>query len=118
MAQIERHNDESPQVSEKLGTAESVISRFWRRFQDDGNVSICYSTGHPRVTTPNEDRYLAVTAERNRRSTASDLFRQLSSANGTTVLRQTEYRRLRHINLYARWPARCIPHTATHVNGD
>ncbi|GFT94663.1 transposable element Tcb1 transposase [Trichonephila clavipes] len=55
----------------------------------------------PRVTTPNEDRYLAVTAERNRRSTSSDLNRQLSSATGTTVSRQTVYRRLGHISLYA-----------------
>ncbi|GFU81025.1 HTH_Tnp_Tc3_2 domain-containing protein [Trichonephila clavipes] len=75
------------EVSEKLGIAQSVISRFWKRFQDDGNVSRCYSTGRPRVTTPNENRYiyLAVTAKRNRRSTTSDLSRQLSSATGTTV---------------------------------
>ncbi|GFS86297.1 HTH_Tnp_Tc3_2 domain-containing protein [Trichonephila clavipes] len=71
----------------------------WQRFQGDGNVSRCYSTGHPRVTTPNEDRYLAVTAKRNRRGTASDLYRQLSSATGTTVSRQTVYRRLGHIGL-------------------
>ncbi|GBM79746.1 hypothetical protein AVEN_164486-1 [Araneus ventricosus] len=68
----------------------------------------------PRVTTPNEDRYLAVTAKRNRRSTASDLSRQLSSATGTTVSRQTVYRRLGHIGLYARRPVRCVPLTATH----
>ncbi|GBN00908.1 hypothetical protein AVEN_114787-1 [Araneus ventricosus] len=80
----------------------------------DGNVSRCYSTGRPRVTTPNEDRYLAVTAKRNRRSTASDLSRQLSSATGTTVSRQTVYRRLGHIGLYARRPVRCVPLTATH----
>ncbi|GBM28015.1 hypothetical protein AVEN_166073-1, partial [Araneus ventricosus] len=67
------------EVSEELGIAQSVISRLWQRFQDDGNVSRCYSTGRPRVTTPNEDRYFAVTAKRNRRSTASDLSRQLSS---------------------------------------
>ncbi|GBN92789.1 hypothetical protein AVEN_15054-1 [Araneus ventricosus] len=73
------------EVSEELGIAQSVISRLWQRFQDDGNVSRCYSTGRSRVTTPNEDRYLAVTAKRNRRSTASDLSRQLSSATGTTV---------------------------------
>ncbi|GFX63739.1 uncharacterized protein TNCV_215391 [Trichonephila clavipes] len=64
-------------LSEELGIAQSDISGLWQRFQDDGNVSRCYSTGRPRVTTPNEDRYLAVTAKRNRRSTASDLSLQL-----------------------------------------
>ncbi|GFX91423.1 uncharacterized protein TNCV_3545061 [Trichonephila clavipes] len=52
------------EVSEELGIAQSVISRLWQRFQDDGNVSRCYRTGRPRVTTPNEDRYLAVTSKR------------------------------------------------------
>ncbi|GFY06773.1 cubilin [Trichonephila clavipes] len=46
------------EVSEKLGIAQSVISRLWQRFQDDGNVSRCYRTGRPRVTTLNEDRYI------------------------------------------------------------
>ncbi|GFX38821.1 transposable element Tcb1 transposase [Trichonephila clavipes] len=72
------------------------------------------STGRPRVTTPNEDRYLVVTAKRYRRSTASDLSRQPSSAAGTTVSRQTVYRRLEHISLHARKPVRCVPLTATH----
>ncbi|GFW15725.1 uncharacterized protein TNCV_3582231 [Trichonephila clavipes] len=48
------------EVSEEFGIAQSVISRVWQRFQDDGNVSTCYSTGHPRVTTPNEDRYIYI----------------------------------------------------------
>ncbi|GFU22732.1 transposable element Tcb1 transposase [Trichonephila clavipes] len=74
---------------EELGIAQSVISRLWQRFKDDGKGSRCYNTSHPRVTTPNDDRYLAVTAKRNRRSTASDLSRQLFSATGTTVSRQT-----------------------------
>ncbi|GFT83048.1 uncharacterized protein TNCV_3464911 [Trichonephila clavipes] len=65
------------EVSKELGIAQSVISRLWQRFQDDGNVSRCCSTGRPRITTPNEDWYLAVTAKRNRQSTASDLSRQL-----------------------------------------
>ncbi|GFT29974.1 transposable element Tcb1 transposase [Trichonephila clavipes] len=46
------------EVSEELGIAQSVISRLRQRFQDDGNVSRCYSTGRPRVTTPNENRYI------------------------------------------------------------
>ncbi|GFU02212.1 transposable element Tcb1 transposase [Trichonephila clavipes] len=102
------------EVSEELGIAQNVISRLWQRFQDDGNVSRCYCTGRPRVITSNEDRYLAVTAKRNRRSTASDLSRKLSSAAGTTVSRQTMYRRLGHIGLYAHRPVRCVPLTATH----
>ncbi|GFU70386.1 transposable element Tcb1 transposase [Trichonephila clavipes] len=102
------------EASEELGIAQSVISRLWQRFQDDGNVNRCYSTGHPRVTTPNEDRYLTVNAKRNRRSTASDMSRQFSSATSTTVSRQTVYIRLGHIGLYVRRPARCVPLTATH----
>ncbi|GFW50718.1 transposable element Tcb2 transposase [Trichonephila clavipes] len=102
------------EVSEELGIPQSVISRLWQRFQDDGNVSRCYSTGRPRVTKPNEDRYVAVIAKRNRRSTASDLSRQLSSATGTTVSRQTVSRRLGHISIYARRPVRWVPLTATH----
>ncbi|GFV48929.1 uncharacterized protein TNCV_1343381 [Trichonephila clavipes] len=46
------------EVSEEFGIAQSVISRLWQLFQDDGNVSTCYSTGRSRVTTPNEDRYI------------------------------------------------------------
>ncbi|GFY13270.1 transposable element Tcb2 transposase [Trichonephila clavipes] len=102
------------EVSEELGIAQSVISRLWQRFQDYGNVSRCHSTGRPRVTTPNEDRYLTATSKRNRRSTVSYLSRQLPSATGKTVSRQTVYRRLGHIGLYARRTVRCVPLTATH----
>ncbi|GFV67104.1 transposable element Tcb2 transposase [Trichonephila clavipes] len=102
------------EVSEELGITQSVIPRLWQSFQDDGNVSRCYSTGRPQVTTPNEDQYLAVTAKRNKWTNASNLSRQLSSATGTTLSRQTVYRLLGHIGLYARRPVRCVPLTATH----
>ncbi|GFT31591.1 transposable element Tcb1 transposase, partial [Trichonephila clavipes] len=52
--------------------------------------------------------------KQSRRSTASELSRQLSSATRATVSRQTVYRRLGHIALYARRPVRCVPLTATH----
>ncbi|GFW78818.1 uncharacterized protein TNCV_4262381 [Trichonephila clavipes] len=51
-------NEHQLEVSEVLGIAQSVISRLWQRFQDDGNVSRCYSTGDPRVTTPKENWYI------------------------------------------------------------
>ncbi|GFV66244.1 uncharacterized protein TNCV_2631851 [Trichonephila clavipes] len=37
---------------EELGIARSVFSRLWQRFQDDGNVSRCYSTGRPELQRP------------------------------------------------------------------
>ncbi|GFY08006.1 transposable element Tcb1 transposase [Trichonephila clavipes] len=70
------------EVSEEQGIAQSVISRFWQRFQND----------------------------------ASDLSRQLSSATGMTVSRQTMYRRLGHIGLYTRRPVRFFLLTATHCH--
>ncbi|GFY20735.1 HTH_Tnp_Tc3_2 domain-containing protein [Trichonephila clavipes] len=41
-------------------------------------------------------------------------IRPVSSATGTTVSRQTVYRHLGHIGLYARRLVRCVPLTATH----
>ncbi|GFY14902.1 transposable element Tcb1 transposase [Trichonephila clavipes] len=67
----------------------------------------------PRVTTPNDATHLAVTPKRNRRGTTSDLSRQLSSATGTTVSRQTVYGHLGQTGLYTRRPVRCVPLTAT-----
>ncbi|GFT73266.1 transposable element Tcb1 transposase [Trichonephila clavipes] len=67
----------------------------------------------PRVSSPgfgNDSKMIVI----NRRSTASDLSRQLSFATGATVSWQTMYRRLGHIGLCARRPVRCVPLTATH----
>ncbi|GFU17757.1 HTH_Tnp_Tc3_2 domain-containing protein [Trichonephila clavipes] len=102
------------EVSEEIGIAQSVISRLWQRFQDDGNVSRCYSTGHPRVATPNEDWYLAVTAEEIDGAQHQTCLVSSLQLPVTTVSRQTVYRRLGHIGLYARRPVRCVPFTATH----
>ncbi|GFT97084.1 transposable element Tcb1 transposase [Trichonephila clavipes] len=66
----------------------------------------------PRVSSPgfdNDSKMMVI----NRRSTGSDLSRKFSSATGTTVSRQTVYRRLGRIALYARRTVRCVPLTAT-----
>ncbi|GFV57163.1 HTH_Tnp_Tc3_2 domain-containing protein [Trichonephila clavipes] len=86
----------------------------WSQSWNIAKIQIVGDTGRPRVTTPNENQYLAVTVKRNRRSTESDLFPQISPATGTTVSRQTVHRRLGHIGLHARRPVRCVPLTATH----
>ncbi|GBL93200.1 hypothetical protein AVEN_129224-1 [Araneus ventricosus] len=86
--------------------------RLWQRFQDDGNVSRCYSTGLPPVTTPNEDRYLASYCKKKKQTGSIRPVSSLSSATGTTVERQTVYRRLKGtVVLYDRRPVRCVPLT-------
>ncbi|GFU82304.1 transposable element Tcb1 transposase [Trichonephila clavipes] len=85
---------------------------------DDWNVDVSSwkyprNLGSPRVSPQgfgNDSKMMVI----NRRSKASDLSRQLSSVTGTTVSRQTVYRRLGHIGLYARRPVRCVSPTATH----
>ncbi|GFV79963.1 uncharacterized protein TNCV_1217311 [Trichonephila clavipes] len=37
------------EVSEELRIFQSIISRLWQLFQDDGSVSKCYSTGRPEL---------------------------------------------------------------------
>ncbi|GFX54939.1 transposable element Tcb1 transposase [Trichonephila clavipes] len=44
----------------------------------------------------------------------AETVRSNHCTTGTTVSRQTVYRRLGHIGLYARRPARCVPLTATY----
>ncbi|GFW85137.1 uncharacterized protein TNCV_3248771 [Trichonephila clavipes] len=105
------------EITEELGITQSVISRLWQRFQDDGNVSRCYSTGHPRVTTPNEDRYIwqLLPKETDGAQHQTCLIRSLQLPVRQFQGRvQTMYRRLWHIGLYARTPVRCVPLTVTH----
>ncbi|GFU74904.1 uncharacterized protein TNCV_2442061, partial [Trichonephila clavipes] len=68
------------EVSEDLGIALSVISRLWQRFQDDVNVSRCYSTGHSRVTTPNENRYIYIFSSYCQKKQTEHSIRSVSSA--------------------------------------
>ncbi|GFV97869.1 uncharacterized protein TNCV_2021841 [Trichonephila clavipes] len=72
------------EVSEEIGITQSVISRLWHRFQDNGNVSRCYSTGRPRDTTPNEDRYIYIWQLLPKET---DGAQRPSSATGTIVSR-------------------------------
>ncbi|GFY17406.1 transposable element Tcb1 transposase [Trichonephila clavipes] len=88
--------------------------RLCQRFQDDGNGVDVTTQVTPELQRRMRTGIWQVAAKRNRWSTASDLSRQLSSATGTTVSRQTVYRRLGHIGLYARRPVRCVLITATH----
>ncbi|GFV65441.1 transposable element Tcb2 transposase [Trichonephila clavipes] len=70
--------------------------------------------GRRRATTPNEDRYLVLTAWRHRNMNATLLQQYLRSATGTTVSTQTAQNRLHGVGLYARRPMVCVRLASRH----
>ncbi|GFU48729.1 transposable element Tcb2 transposase [Trichonephila clavipes] len=74
------------------------------------------SPTHParRSTTPAEDRYIVLSAKRNRRTTAQQVANQFLAASGKQISRKTVARRLRGGGLYARRPVVCVPLTRQH----
>ncbi|GFV57309.1 transposable element Tcb1 transposase [Trichonephila clavipes] len=64
--------------------------------------------------TPAEDRYIVLSAKRNRRTTAQQVANQFLAASGKQISRKTLARRLRGGGLYARRPVVCVPLTGQH----
>ncbi|GFW30568.1 transposable element Tcb2 transposase [Trichonephila clavipes] len=92
----------------------STSLRLWQRFQRTGDVTRQPVSGSPRVTTPRQDRYLVLSARRQRGSTVRALGSALTVTTGIRISTQTVYMRLNHAGLYARRPAVCIPLTSAH----
>ncbi|GFV73948.1 transposable element Tcb2 transposase [Trichonephila clavipes] len=57
-------------VSREFDIAHSVVSRQWKSFKTTGMCSRRHGRGRVRSTTPAEDRYIVLSAKRNRRTTA------------------------------------------------
>ncbi|GFU83787.1 hypothetical protein TNCV_1694571 [Trichonephila clavipes] len=70
--------------------------------------------GRVKSTTPAEDRYIVLSAKRNRRTTAQQVANQFLAASGKQISRKTVARRLRGGGLYARRPVVCVPLTRQH----
>ncbi|GFV90533.1 transposable element Tcb2 transposase [Trichonephila clavipes] len=73
-------------------------------FLETGNASRRPGQGRRRATTPNEDRYLVLTAQRQLNMNATLLQQHLHSATGTTVSTQTVRNRLHGVGLHAHQP--------------
>ncbi|GFU33952.1 transposable element Tc1 transposase [Trichonephila clavipes] len=70
--------------------------------------------GRVRSTTPAEDRYIILSAKRNRRTTAQQVANEFLAASGKQISRKIVARRLRGGGLYARRPVVCVPLTRQH----
>ncbi|GFV86115.1 transposable element Tcb2 transposase [Trichonephila clavipes] len=70
--------------------------------------------GRVRSTTPAKDRYIVLSAKRNRRTTAQQVANQFLAASGKQIFQKTVARRLRGGGLYARRPVVCVPLTRQH----
>ncbi|GFX03567.1 transposable element Tcb2 transposase [Trichonephila clavipes] len=70
--------------------------------------------GRVRSTTPAEDRYIVLSAKRNRRTTAQQVANQFLAASRKQISRKTVARRLRGGGPYARRPVVCVQLTRQH----
>ncbi|GFT10547.1 transposable element Tcb2 transposase [Trichonephila clavipes] len=101
-------------VAAEFGIDHSIVLRLWRQFQTTGTAIRGISSGHPRGTTPADDRYIILQARRNRRQTAGEIARHTTQATGRPISRFTEARKLHGGGLFARRPVRCVPLTPAH----
>ncbi|GFX08404.1 transposable element Tcb2 transposase [Trichonephila clavipes] len=101
-------------VAREFDIAHSVVSRRWKSFKTTGMCSRWHGGGRVRSTTPAEDRYIVLSAKRNRHTTDQQVANQFLAASGKQISRKTVARRLRGGGLYARRPVVCIPLTRQH----
>ncbi|GFW17267.1 transposable element Tc1 transposase [Trichonephila clavipes] len=87
---------------------------LWKSFKTTGMCSRRHGEGRVRSTTPAEDRYIVLSAKRNRRTTAQQVANQFLAASGKQISRKTVARRLRGGGLYGRRPVVCVPLTRQH----
>ncbi|GFT53061.1 transposable element Tcb1 transposase [Trichonephila clavipes] len=100
-------------LQREFDIAHSVVSRLWTSFKTTGMCSRRHGGGRVRCTTPAEDRYVVLSAKRNRRTTAQQVANQFLAASGKQISR-TVARRLRGGGLYTRRPVVCVPLTRQH----
>ncbi|GFW47391.1 HTH_Tnp_Tc3_2 domain-containing protein [Trichonephila clavipes] len=63
----------------------------------------------PKVTTPTEDRCIAIAAKRNRTATSTRVTSMVTASIGKAISAATVRRRLHMNGLYARVPRVCVP---------
>ncbi|GFX08593.1 transposable element Tcb2 transposase [Trichonephila clavipes] len=111
---VRRGPQTQAEIAQAIGVSQSVIFRIWNRYLETGSAGRRPGKGCRRAATPNEDRYLVLTARRHRNMNATLLQQHLRSATGTTVSTQTVRNRFHGVGLYARRSMVCVRLTSRH----
>lgn len=101
-------------IAERLGAAQSSVSRALRRFRETGEHRRRAGQGRNRVTSARQDRFLRLNALRQRFVTARSLRNQLFETHNVAISVQTTRNRLKEFQLFCRRPARGPRLTAAH----
>ncbi|GBO03891.1 hypothetical protein AVEN_225984-1 [Araneus ventricosus] len=91
-----------------LNVSRSMVQRLWNQYQSEDSVSRRHVSGRPRVTTPAEDRFLALSVRRRRSTTVPQLVADHFVASGR-ISATTVQRRLHNAGLYAKRPVVSAP---------
>lgn len=92
-------------VARRLNLSRSAVRRVYQRFLETGQYRRRSGSGRHRVTTQRDDRFLVVSALRNRHLSGVDLQRRLREDRGVAISDSTVRRRLREQNLRPYKPA-------------
>lgn len=101
-------------VALQLGYSRRAIQNLWNRYQETGSVSRRRGSGRIRATTAQEDRYVRLTARRDRTVTARALQNRVRQTTGTIVSDQTIRNRLHEDQQRSRRPVTRTKLTGTH----
>lgn len=94
------------EIARQLGCSQATISKLRRRFEETGSVRDRPRSGRPRVTTPNQDRWIVLQHLRDRFRPASATARVTPGLHYPRISADTVRRRLRSRHLRARRPVR------------
>jgi transposase-like protein len=99
-------------IARQFGVERLTVRRWLTNFQLQGNVTDLPRSGRPRITTPQQDRYILLTHLRNRHLPATVTARNIPGLRVISAV--TVRRRLCEQGLRAYRPARCTVLTHRH----
>ncbi|GFT55701.1 hypothetical protein TNCV_1424411 [Trichonephila clavipes] len=89
----------------------AFVSRLWKSFKTTGKCGRRHGDVVLEVRRLQKDRYIVLSAKRNRRTTAAQqVANQFLAVSGKQISRKTVARRLRGGGLYARRTVVCVSH--------